>query len=252
VATAQTLLDWGRRQLGTTENPAGSNRVRYWDDVGMHKLQTQPWCAAFYLAGLLATGVTPVSRSVYVPRLVTDYKNADRLFPIDKAKPGDQVLYNIGDGHTGIVVSISAASRTVIAIEGNTSAGAAGSQNNGGGVYMRVRPWSVVTGVGRPSFTNPLPAKPEAPMRMFVIDPKGVDDLGRDSVWEIDEQGNVFNWNAARPLKSRREVDPGATVAIVAAVPDPSGDGVVMIGADDRQDNRGHWVRSTWRIVAGS
>lgn len=45
---------------------------------------------------------------------------------------GDIIIYNFG--HTGIVES--AARTTITAIEGNTSPGAAGSQDNGG-VYRR-------------------------------------------------------------------------------------------------------------------
>lgn len=101
----------------------------------------------------------------------------------------------------------------------------------------------------RPS--TPLPPSEEDMPRIF-IDPKGPDDIGRDSFWEVEfPTGNMKNWNGARPLKSLNEVEPDH-VPIVGAVPDPSGDGLVLIGNDARRDERGHWVVSTYKILAGS
>lgn len=84
-------------------------------------------------------------------------------------------------------------------------------------------------------------------MAMIVLDPKGRDDQGRDSHWEVTKEGNVKNWNGARPLKSLHDL--GVTASIVAAVADPSGDGLVMMADDAHQDDRGHWVRSTYKIL---
>lgn len=93
----------------------------------------------------------------------------------------------------------------------------------------------------------------EADMALMVIDPKGADDLGRDSLWEVTPEGNVKNWNAARPLPSLSQLTPPVVldkgVRIVAALPDPSGDGLVMVASDARQDERGHWVRSTYKVT---
>lgn len=163
MPTADALLAWARTQLGVTENPPGSNRVRYWDDVNMRALQGQPWCAAFYLAGLTAVGVKPVTRSVYVPQIIIQYRNVGRLFPAALGLPGDQVLYNIGDGHTGVLESVDVAAKTVTAIEGNTSSGNRGSQNNGGGVFRRTRKWGLVVGMGRPAFVLAPPAPAPSP-----------------------------------------------------------------------------------------
>ncbi len=56
------------------------------------------------------------------------------------------MIYNFG--HTGILES--AAASTVTVVEGNTSAGNKGSQNNGGGVYRRTRSKSLVKAYIRP------------------------------------------------------------------------------------------------------
>jgi hypothetical protein len=153
MGTADDLIEWARTQLGVTEDPPGSNHVRYWDDIGQSGAQGQPWCAAFVLAGLDATGTTATTRSVYVPTITDDYDQAGDLYSVSDGQPGDQLLYDIGAGHTGILVSLDLDARTVTAIEGNTSAGPGGSQDNGGGVFQRVRLFEDVIGVGRPQFT---------------------------------------------------------------------------------------------------
>lgn len=61
-----------------------------------------------------------------------------------------------GANHTGFVVAADA--RGVHTIEGNTSAGASGSQANGGGVYRRYRPYSLIIGYGRYPFATGSPA----------------------------------------------------------------------------------------------
>src|SRR4051794_3867399 len=131
--SADEFLAWCNSQLGVTEHPPESNHVPYWPAVGLVWGQGQPWCAAFYLAGLLAVEVEPVTRSVYVPTIVNDYKRVGKLHDVADAPPGDQVLFHIGKGHTGTVVSIDSKKRTLTTIEGNTSAGSKGSQDNGGG-----------------------------------------------------------------------------------------------------------------------
>ena len=61
-------------------------------------------------------------------------------------RPGDIIIYNFG--HTGIVESV--AGNTITATEGNTSAGEAGSQSNGGSVFRRKRSKTLVTAYIRP------------------------------------------------------------------------------------------------------
>lgn len=77
-------------------------------------------------------------------------------------RPGDVVFFHFagehaGANHTGIVVSADAGG--VHTIEGNTAMpGAKGSQVNGGGVYRRYRPYSVIIGYGRFPFRVPVAA----------------------------------------------------------------------------------------------
>lgn len=101
------------------------------------------------------------------------------------------------------------------------------------------------------------PAKPvtvtirEAPVAMVVIDPKATPDKsGRIPNWQVDEDGNLYAWNGARPLKALSAFTTSHP-KIVAVVIDPTGDGVVMFGADTRQEGDGSWVRSTYKILVG-
>lgn len=165
MATAEALLTWARTQLGVVEKPPASNRIKYWDDIGMSGNQGQPWCAAFVLAGLERIGVGPVSRSVYVPTIRNDYQRAKRLRTIADAVPGDQVFFSFGNHtdktHTGIVESIDPQARIVTSIDGNTTPPLGrGAEWNGGGVYRRTRPWSLTWGVGHPQFDPAHPAPP--------------------------------------------------------------------------------------------
>lgn len=193
MGTAVALIDWALTQIGVTENPAGSNRVRYWDDISMHGLQGQPWCAAFVLAGLKATGTPPVTKSVWVPTIRADYQANHKLHGVADAQPGDQVLYKFGKGHTGILVSIDPTGHTLTAIEGNTSSDNHGSQDNGGGVFLRPRPTSAAWGFGRPDFD---PITTGEAMARF---PNAVDACrsANGGVWVLGWDGGVGSYGGA-------------------------------------------------------
>lgn len=166
MATREQLLAWARSQLGTTEHggPHGNdgNIVCYWDDISHHNLQGQPWCDAFVQAGEAAVGVPVIVDSQYCDYVLAAYRKAGRVVGLGQAKPGDQVFFHFpgehsGANHTGILESVDAKNKTVTCIEGNTSAGAGGSQRDGGGVHERTRSWTLVIGVGEPTFTPSTP-----------------------------------------------------------------------------------------------
>jgi peptidoglycan hydrolase-like protein with peptidoglycan-binding domain len=80
-------------------------------------------------------------------------KNGWKVSGTDKSPlPGYVVFFHFsgehaGANHTGIVVDHDAGG--IHTVEGNTSDGPGGSQVNGGGVYRRYRPWSVIIGYGK-------------------------------------------------------------------------------------------------------
>ena len=135
---SRDVLDVARAELGTTESPAGSNRTKYGKWMG---LDGQPWCMSFVQWCFAQAGQPLPCKTGSCSALLRWYQanQPDRV--TQTPQPGDIVIY--GFGHTGIVES--AAGSTFTAIEGNTSPGAAGSQDNGGGVYRRTRGRSTVT-----------------------------------------------------------------------------------------------------------
>lgn len=149
-------LDWCRQQVGTTESPANSNRgpkVSTWErDFHM---DGQPWCGAFVGYALRHVGgITVPDGTVYTPNIVSYAKTRQGGFASWESwtnrKPGDLILFKwpgvsraVCD-HVGILDTDGAHT-----IEGNTSSGNAGSQNNGGGVYRRDRGGVAVVGCAR-------------------------------------------------------------------------------------------------------
>lgn len=155
MATAQGLLAAARSELGTTESPARSNRTAFAAEAG--HANAAPWCATFIVAIARRVGLALPSESAYTPAMANGFRAAGAWHP--EPRPGDLAFFDFpGDAkrriqHVGIVES--ATPTTVTCIEGNTSPGAAGSQDNGGGVYRRTRPRTHVVGYGRPHFTTP-------------------------------------------------------------------------------------------------
>lgn len=188
MPTASDVLRIAAAEIGTTENPAGSNRNKYSLALGR---PAEPWCADFLVWVTRQAGLRLPSEHPYTPYMATGFKRAgtwgDRTAGI---APGDVVFFNFGSGiirHVGIVEAVR---RTeIVTIEGNTSPGSAGSQDNGGGVYRRTRPFHHVVGYGRPAYTKEA-AVPEAaapaPAPNYAVNEEPV---GLSAVF--DSAGNV-------------------------------------------------------------
>lgn len=110
-----------------------------------------PWCAYSAMLAALHAGSKTAKQGLvqgrfnplYVPEiynLATRGQYGMRVVSWAEARPGDFVIFNWDGGvpdHIGMLISkYSNSARTV---EGNTSAGAGGSQSNGGGCFVRDR-----------------------------------------------------------------------------------------------------------------
>lgn len=161
MPTAQDVLRIAAAELGTIESPAGSNRQKYSAALGR---PAEPWCADFVVWVARQAGLKLQSESAYTPSMANAFK-ATRTWHTDTVpRPGDLAFFNFGAGiirHVGIVAGWDAHAG-VTCIEGNTSPGTAGSQDNGGGVYRRTRPRYHIVGFGRPYYSAPA-APPPAP-----------------------------------------------------------------------------------------
>lgn len=161
--TAETVLGIARGELGNRESPAGSNRTKYGRWYG---LDGQPWCMMFVMWVFSQAGMPLPYKTASCSGLLNWYRE-NRPESVKKAPaPGDIVIYNFG--HTGIVEAVGRGAIT--AIEGNTSPGTAGSQDNGGQVCRKTRKARLVTAYIRPDYdkkedkrmdNNPSPAHKE-------------------------------------------------------------------------------------------
>ena len=130
-------------ELGNKESPANSNRTKYGKWYG---LDGNPWCMMFVQWCFDQAGLRLPHRSASCSELLNWYRKNQPERIAATPQPRDIIIYNFG--HTGIVESVAAG--TITAIEGNTSAGDAGSQSNGGGVFRRTRGKALVTAYIRP------------------------------------------------------------------------------------------------------
>ncbi len=133
-------------ELGSTEQPANSNRTKYGAWYGWNGVA---WCMIFVQWCFATAGLPLPFKTASCSELLAWYRNNHPECIVTQPKPRDIIIYNFG--HTGIVESATAG--TITAIEGNTSAGDSGSQSNGGGVFRRTRGKKLVTAYIRP-FNN--------------------------------------------------------------------------------------------------
>lgn len=145
ISKRRKLLAAARSQLGVVESPAGSNsgpRVRMYQSSTTVAGTGWPWCQAFVHWCSLKAGVKLGYKGAYVPHFEHWAKQNGRwISDVSKARPGDAVVFGFGSRlavHVGLLEK-ALSPHTIISIEGNTSSGATGSQNNGGGVYRRSR-----------------------------------------------------------------------------------------------------------------
>lgn len=127
-------------------------------------LNGQPWCAMFVsycfnevkLSKLVAAQTKKGFASCDAG-LKWFAKNG-RLIPIGQAQAGDIVFFQFDTDaqpdHVGIVESNRPRRKQLICLEGNTSPDKRGSQSNGGGAYVKVRPYSTVMAVVRPDYKD--------------------------------------------------------------------------------------------------
>jgi hypothetical protein len=165
TATASQVLATAAAEIGTTESPAGSNRVPYWSVKP--SWNGGPWCAAFIQWCLKKHGMWyDAALPFYCPSLVQKAKAEGRwIGATGTPAPGDLVIYGTtGYAHVGFVVRTLSLGR-IETIEGNTSSGVLGSQSNGDGVYRRTRTRSWVRGFIRMSYApaSSAPAPKPAP-----------------------------------------------------------------------------------------
>lgn len=168
----QAVIDVARAYLGTTEDPPGSNKTIFGAEYG---LDGQPWCVMFLWYCYQHAGERKAfmggGQTASCSILLRWYREQGLTVPVEDVQAGDIVLLNFNGGkdpeHCGLVELVNYADSVknmcVWTIEGNTTPGYEGSQDNGGCVASKMRFGSQIVAVCRPQY------KPD--------DPQPVDDV---------------------------------------------------------------------------
>lgn len=156
----QSAIAWARAQVGTVEQPASSNRgpkITPWQQSWGSWLVGQPWCGVFVGVALRDHGgVVGLNSRLAAVAFIEDDAIARRFgwagwHGARNGTPGDAVILFGRGVHVELIATVHPWGYTTVG--GNTSAeGSSGSQSNGGGVFVRSRPFSVVRGCARPRY----------------------------------------------------------------------------------------------------
>lgn len=161
------VLEVATLELGVTESPAGSNRVKYNTSYYGREVSGKdfPWCVTlqwwiFREAGermaFFGGGKTASCRT-----LLRWYREQGLTVDKQDIQIGDILILNfsgkkyVGEldtEHCGLVVEKGPLSGTWYCVEGNTSPGEEGSQDNGGCVAKKLRSVRNVVDVCRPKY----------------------------------------------------------------------------------------------------
>lgn len=148
AAGPEAACKWALEQVGTTENPPGSNwggRIEDWIRATGYTSPV-PWCGCFVNAALIRAGLPTGSGWIgFTPAIVARARAGTGGWSWhgpESGRRGDLALFDTPGGdpavHVGLVLARLDAS-TYDTVEGNTSSGSGGSQDNGGGVFKRRR-----------------------------------------------------------------------------------------------------------------
>lgn len=156
MTAAERVLEVARGEIGVTEYPPGSNKVKYntWFYGREVSGPSYPWCCSslcwiYDQAGCLCL----LRKTAGCTTLLNWFKAKGLLVPIKEAKPSDIAFYQFDkDAYADHVGIVEKRTKTgIVAIEGNTSVT---SDDNGGAVMRRARKWNVIMAVARPDYES--------------------------------------------------------------------------------------------------
>jgi CHAP domain-containing protein len=165
--TAQQILNVFRAELGTVENPRGSNQTPYGVWYGWNGV---PWCMIFQSWAFDQRQALPLigGKFAYTPAAAAWFESVGRWSATPQV--GSLAFFDFPDDvdriqHVEIVEEVRADGR-IVTIGGNTSSDTEGSQDNGGGVYRRVRSTVHVVGYGHPDYSTESSNDPDQDLRV--------------------------------------------------------------------------------------
>lgn len=152
MRSREAIIEFALTELGITEHPPGSNKVKYNDwyypdgHAYFRDSKLYAWCATFcsyiyFYAGSPMPHIDTELGFHYVPTLYNKAKK--NKWSTVNPLPGDLVIFDWNKDkkvdHVAIFMGWKEIDNTFYTIEGNTSGSEKGSQSNGGGVYKRLR-----------------------------------------------------------------------------------------------------------------
>lgn len=155
--TVKKILEIARKEIGVTEYPANSNKVKYNTAYYGREVfgAAYPWCCAFIWWLFQQAGAKELfygGGKIASCTMLMNYYKRQKQFKTSNPLPGDLVFFNFDKNaadaeHIGIVESVNGG--IVITIEGNT-----GTTNdaNGGAVMRRERRTTVILGYATPNY----------------------------------------------------------------------------------------------------
>lgn len=207
MTTREQYLNTALSKVGTGENPPGSNCQPFSKALGR---PCEAWCADFVVATGREAGLRIGNESAYTPSLYNSFVAAGKAVTnlASGLEPGDIIFFDFvspfntrGIQHVGIFHSYAQAGY-INTVEGNTSSGDSGSQDNGDGVYRRVRPLKYIVGAGRPNWVAAPPPPPgvhpeyDPPLAISVV--SGVSAANGTGGWLLGPDGGVFTFGGAQ------------------------------------------------------
>lgn len=158
TAGAVVAVKWALAQAGKTEVPAGSNDGPFvrglWQWVGYSS--PVPWCGCFVCVAAVREGLADTVSKIrwgYVPSIMADARagaNGLKVVTAAEARAGDLACL-FGGTHVAMLRGKVTGS-SVPTVEGNTSPGSEGSQDNGGCVAIKTRSLAEVALFVRPDY----------------------------------------------------------------------------------------------------
>lgn len=154
----ESVIRTAESQIGKTEYPKDSNLTAYGAEYG---LNGYPWCVMFLWWCFRKAGETEAffggGKTASCGQLLRYYRERGQTAGAYEAEPGDILILNFSGTedteHCGIVTKNLGGGRYQT-VEGNTSPGAEGSQDNGGSVAVKTRYGYQVVGVCRPKYRD--------------------------------------------------------------------------------------------------
>lgn len=188
--TGKRIVELARTHKGKTEIPPASNRgpfVEACQKATWLPGTGWPWCAAFVCYVAREAGVPLQFNSAGAHDIRDRYQKAGFGVTLAEAKPGDVIDFNIGSGHTGILVAKSGGN--VITVDGNWA----------NAVTEHATSQSLVRGVWRiPGVeTSKPPPEPKKKLPPFVV---ATSMSGHRKVLFTGSKKGLVNWLTTHTL----------------------------------------------------